>query len=255
LSSPKTFNEKIQYLKLYNKCDLHTICADKFAVRKYVSKTIGSEHLIPLLFSTKDATDITDENIPATPFIIKANHTSGTYKIVTHKKQIDINELRELSKSWLHSDHYQNTKEWQYKYIPRKIIIEKLLQDENGTIPSDYKFACFNGKVKIIHIDSNKEHKHLRNHYDADWNPLDFKWPAEYAANSTIPKPKSLDKMISLAEALAKPFQFVRVDFYLLEDKIYFGELTFHPTSGFGKFAPEKYDLFYGNLLNLESLK
>ena len=151
----------------------------------------------------------------------------------------------------MRKNYYIKTKEWQYKNIKPCIIVEKLLLDENGDIPSDIKFSCINGKVEIIHVDSNKEVAHLRNHYSKEWEPLDFCWPSEYQPNEIISKPNSLDLLISLAENLAKPFPFVRVDFYVNKNKIYFGELTFHPTSGYGTFSDIKYDHYYGKKLKL----
>ncbi|MEZ9945054.1 ATP-grasp fold amidoligase family protein [Vibrio breoganii] len=254
LNDPKSFNEKIQWLKLNDRTELHTICADKLAVREFVTEEIGPEFLVPLIKYTDNVDDITLDWLPSNPCIIKATHTSGTYKIIRDKKRINIFEVDRLCRKWLKKNYYYNTKEWQYKNIPPRIIVEELLVDENGLIPSDLKFSCFNGRVEMIHVDSNKEDKHLRNHYSREWKPLDFRWPEELEAGQLVDKPRKLDKMIELAEKLAQNFVYVRVDFYCLEDQIYFGELTFHPTSGFGRFLPFEEDRYYGDKLNITHL-
>ncbi|MDW2092044.1 ATP-grasp fold amidoligase family protein [Vibrio sp. 1865] len=251
LNNPRTLNEKLQWLKINDRRSLLTKCADKYEVRQYIETKIGKQYLIPLLNVFESPEEITLEKLPSQPFIIKANHTSGTFKIVRDKSKLDIEELKVIISSWLDSNYYDNTKEWQYKNIKPLIIVEKLLLDQNGNIPSDIKLACINGKVEIIHVDSNKEVKHLRNHYDTNWNALSFRWPREYGANKAIEKPKNLKQLIDLAELLAEPFDFVRVDFYILHGSIYFGELTFHPTSGYGKFEPFEYDVKYGKILKL----
>lgn len=255
LGNPTTLNEKLQWLKVNDRRQLLTICADKYEVRNYIKERIGSEYLVPLLAVFENADEITLDKLPEQPFIIKANHTSGTFKIVRDKSELNIEELRKSASTWLRSNYYDNTKEWQYKNIKPLIIVEKLLLDEEGNIPSDIKFSCINGKVEIIHIDSNKEVKHLRNHYDRDWNSLSFRWPKEYEPNKLIDKPDNLNRLISLSELLASSFDFVRVDFYTLNGHIYFGEMTFHPTSGYGKFEPFEYDLKYGELLKLDKAR
>ncbi|MEZ8125995.1 ATP-grasp fold amidoligase family protein [Vibrio splendidus] len=251
-NDPLTLNEKLQWLKINDRRDLLTRCSDKIAVRDYITDKIGSSFLIPLEGVFERVEDITMESLPDYPFIIKANHTSGTFKIIRDKKNIDIVELQKECQLWLRKNYYIRTKEWQYKNIKPKILVEKLLLDEKGNIPSDLKFSCINGLVEMIHVDSNKEIKHLRNHYDSNWKHLNFRWPEEYFPGEITNKPDRLNELIELSEKLAVDFPFVRVDFYCLNDRIYFGELTFHPTSGFGKFYPEKYDYIYGRLLRVK---
>ena len=251
LNDPQTFNEKLQWLKLNDKREILTTCADKLKVREYIAEQIGSEYLIPLVNTYYNPADISIDSLPDYPFIIKANHTSGTFKIVRNKKELNILNLREKCSEWLKQNYYTKTKEWQYKNIKPSIIVEKLLLNEKNEIPSDLKFSCINGKVEIIHVDSNKEVVHLRNNYSRTWEPLDFCWPSEYRPNTIIKKPEHLDLLIILAEKLAKPFPFVRVDFYVNKNRIYFGELTFHPTSGYGNFTPSEFDNIYGRLLRI----
>ncbi|EOK5538195.1 TPA: hypothetical protein N5L54_001008 [Enterobacter kobei] len=254
LREPKSLNEKLQWLKLYYRKPLLTICADKIAVRDYIKKIIGEQYLIPLVYSTENPEELIDFEFPDYPFIIKANHDSGGYHIVRNKEEMKIKSIVSDAKKWLKSNHYSKSKEWQYKNIKPQIVVEKLLLDKDGRIPNDIKFTCINGRVEIVHVDSNKEIKHLRNNYTRDFNPLLINWPEEYSRNDILPIPESFLIARDLAELLAKPFPFVRVDFYLMGSKIFFGELTFHPTSGFGRFSPSYYDYKYGSKLKLPRL-
>lgn len=251
LKSPQTLNEKLQWLKLYDRTPLHTVCADKLKVRNHIKEVLGEEYLIPLVLSTKNVNDITPDNLPNYPVIIKTNHDSGTYFIIKNKESQNWKEIRaKLSKS-LKVNYYKAGREWQYKNIEPFIIVEKLLINNNGTRIEDYKFECFNGNAEMINVDFNKEDVHKRNNYDINWNLLPILWPKEILNGHDIPKPKELESMIKLAEKLASDFCFCRVDFYFFEDKIFFGEITFHPTSGYGQFYPEEKDLYYGNLIKL----
>lgn len=254
LNSPLTLNEKLQWLKLNYKDPNLTTCADKLAVRKYISSSIGAEYLIPLVFATNNPDDLLDFEFPDYPFIIKANHDSGGYHIVRNRKNMNKEEVVANARAWLKNNHYLKTKEWQYKNIPPMIIVEKLLLGDDGKIPNDIKFSCINGRVEIVHVDSNKEIKHLRNNYTRDFEPLLVNWPEEYQRNVYIQKDKMFNKVRDLAEKLSKPFPFVRVDFYIIGDDIYFGELTFHPTSGFGRFFPQYYDYKFGSKLQLPGI-
>ena len=251
LQNPVTLNEKIQWLKLNDRTKLHTKCADKYAVREYVKEKIGEQYLIPLLYQTENHKDITDINMPDEPFIIKTNHDSGGVVIVKDKSSINWKQVqKELSLS-MKNNYYYPGREWQYKNIKPSIVVEKLLLDENNKIPNDYKLHCFNGKSKVIQVDMSRFEKHRRNLYDNNWNLLECEWLCSNGKD--ISKPKNIDKMIKLAEILAKDFTYVRVDLYSVKEKIYFGELTFHTESGWGKFSSKECDKKFGELLSLES--
>ena len=249
LEMPRTFNEKIQWLKLNDRTQLHVKCADKIAVRDYVKEKIGEHYLIPLIFSTKKATKITPKILPDYPVIIKANHDSGSYIIVREKNKLNWKEIRLMFKKALEFNYYFNLREWQYKNISPQILIEKLLIKKDGSIPEDYKFHCFNGKVKYIQVDLDRETKHTRNMYNINWTLLDLEF--HYPKGTYSPPPVCLEKMISLAEKLAISFYYVRIDFYQINNDIFFGEITFHPEGGFGKFNPKKWDLIFGEQLKL----
>ncbi|MFC1784120.1 ATP-grasp fold amidoligase family protein [Candidatus Neomarinimicrobiota bacterium] len=249
LDNPKTFNEKIQWLQLNNRIPLKTFCADKYSVRDYIKDKIGEQYLIPLVYHTDNPANIIPENLPGYPFIIKSNHGCGGHIIVKDKSIIDWKRVQKYLKKSLKSNFYYKTKEWQYKDIEPRVLVEKLLLDENSNIPDDYKFNCFNGKVEIISADMNRHIDLKRNVYDKDWNFIDCRLRLENGGQ--VKKPYMLNKMKSLAEALAQDFKYVRVDLYNIDSKIYFGELTFSPAAGFQQFIPEKWDRILGNKLVL----
>lgn len=261
LSQPKTLNEKFQWYKINYRNPLIIQCADKYAVREYVSKIIGHKYLIPLEFHTQDYKDIKPENLPDYPFIIKANHTAGTNHIVREKSKVDWNRVQADCRWWLHLNYYYIEKEWQYNKIKPRIVVEKLLIDTDGQVPSDYKLYYFDGKFEFLQLDLNRFTNHKRNLYDKDWNLLPFTWSTldadknpVYTNGGAVERPKNWDKLIELGEKLAKPFPFVRVDFYLLNDEIYFGELTFHTGGGYSHISPIEWDLYYGKKVPLIKL-
>lgn len=254
LDNPRTFNEKLTWLKLNDRTIFHTGCADKLEVRDYVRVMIGKGYLIPLVFESDDINDVAPENFPDDmPFILKTNHDSGGGIVVKNKFGVGIDwfETRRKLQVRLLKNYYYRSKEWQYRDIDRKIIAEKLLMDENGNTPNDYKFHCFNGKVKFIQVDIDRDTDHRRNLYDTDWELIPCRYV--YKNGKHVERPKVLNKMIELAETLSVNFKFARIDFYNIGEKIYFGEITFHPESGTGKFFPEYYDLKFGEYLELKN--
>lgn len=162
LNNPKTFSEKLQWLKLYDRTPLHTICADKFAVRKFIAKEVGDEFLIPIFLHTNDVKSFNPVNLPNEPFIIKATHSSGRNLIVSEPGKMDWNLVRKKIKKWLKENFYYSLREWQYKNIPPAIIVEELLQEENGEIPRDFKFFCFNGQIEYIEVHENRHGDHKK---------------------------------------------------------------------------------------------
>lgn len=259
LSNPKTLNEKIQWLKLYDRTPLHTICADKLAVRDYVKKIVGEEYLIHLILHTNKPDEITPEKLPDYPIIIKANHSSSCYNIVREKNNANWKSIRRECKRWLKENTYYMRKEWQYKDISPCIVIEKLLMNDDGSIPFDYKIHCFHGVPKMIQVDVGRgSGKHYRNWYNTDWTRAPFKWSSVFHGQVTDPsdeevdRPQRLDDMLDLSSKLSKNFKYSRIDWYCLKDKIYFGEITFHHDGGFRPIYPEEWDLKLGNYLTLQ---
>ncbi len=259
LTDPKTLNEKIQWLKLNDRSPLHTQCADKYAVRDYVSSRIGNEYLVPLYFHSKNVNDIVPENLPNSPFIIKTNHDSGGGIIIKDKSSANWNEIQKGLQKRLETNYYKASKEWQYKNIKPRVIVEELLQDSKGNIPLDYKLHCFNGKVLMIQVDIGRGTKnHHRNWYSKDWEREPYRWSSPKGdgiytdpSEEDIPKPATLEKMIELSEVLSDGFDYVRVDLYDVDGKVYFGELTFHHDGGYQPILPEKWDLILGQKLTL----
>ena len=186
LKNPKTFNEKMQWIKFYDRAKIYTLIADKYAVRKFISDKIGGEYLIPLLDVQSDPNNILFNKLPVS-FVIKPNHSSGQLKIIKNKHVENENDIKVLCKKWLKVNYYSLGKEWQYKNIERKIIIEELLLDEKNNIPMDYKFHCINGSVEFIQVDIDRYSQHKRNFYDEEWNLLPVR--LNYENGNTIKKP------------------------------------------------------------------
>jgi hypothetical protein len=257
LNSPKYFTEKIQWLKLYDRNPLYTICADKFKVREYVSKKIGEEYLIPLIFYTENPETIPFNMLPS-EYIIKTNHTSGYNMIYRNKKIYFFDHVHNFSKkkvvkilkNWLKKNVFYQNREWEYKKISPKIIIEELLTDgENNGVLNDYKIHCFNGEPKYIQTIFDRNEGVKENWYDTSWNSIDLYY---YSKNKKqIKKPKNLQELLKVSRALSAEFNYVRVDLYIIRGKVLFGELTFHPYGGLMKFKPSEWDLKLGDLLKL----
>ena len=250
LQIPQTLNEKISWLKLNDRNPLMGQAADKYAVRTYIKEKIGEEYLVPLAFTTFKPEDITPKNLPEFPCIIKVNHNSSGGIIVKNKwGEVNWKYIRNTLRWNMSENYYWNGREPQYRNIKPRIIVEKLLIDANGNIPFDYKMHCFNGKLAFVQVDSDRFTNHKRNIYSSEWEPINCEW--EFEMGNFIKKPLLFDKMKSLSEVIARDFIYVRVDFYLLENMIYFGELTFHHGGGIEKFNPHSYDLYFGKMLQL----
>ena len=258
LNNPRTLNEKMLWLKLYEHKEFHTLCADKFKAREYIAKEFGEEYLVPLLYQTKNFHNITPDVIPNCHCIIKTNHGCGDHLIVRDdKNKIDFPRLREKLRYQLNSNYYYKTREWQYKNIEPRIIIEKLLETKEGKIPNDYKLHFINGEFQFVYISYDREGVNDRCIYDKDWNRMPFMWIGaesyKPSMNKTdVPRPQSFDKMLEFGTKVAQNFKLVRVDFYDVDGMLYFGEITLHHGSGTDKFFPEEYDAFYGEKLKLK---
>lgn len=240
---PETFNQKIQFRKLYDNNPLYSICADKYRVREYVKEKIGEEYLVPLYLVTDKLTEEQWEKLPNS-FVAKPNHDSGTVKIIKDKNKVNKKKIiRELNMS-LKFDYGVLSLEKYYSDIPRKIIIEKYLEDEI----IDYKFLCFNGKVEMLFLCLNRNTIGLNvDFYSKEWEKLPFE---RHYKNSDkiLEKPSNYEKMLEISEKLSKEFDFVRVDLYEINNKVYFGELTFCPGNGLEEFTPEEWDYKLGKL-------
>lgn len=251
LDNPKSFNEKIQWLKLYYHDPLITQCADKYAVRKYVAKKIGKQYLIPLIGIYEKAEDIDFTKLP-NKFVLKINNASGRNIICKNKNKLNFQEVRNKLTEWLKPEtaHYLYAYEWAYKDIKPKIVCEKYIEQKNHDL-YDYKFYCFHGEPKFIRTFRNRAIKIEKNSYDINWNRLDVSIGTLNSTKHT-PKPKNLKEMISISKKLSQNFPMVRVDLYQTKKQIYFGELTFYPTAGLDKISPLSWDYKIGNYINIE---
>jgi hypothetical protein len=255
LDNPQTFNEKLQWLKLYDRKPIYTTMVDKLAAKKYVSDIIGEEYIIPTLKVWERPEDIDWDALP-NQFVLKVTHDSGGLVICKDKNKLDKKAaLRKIKKS-LQKNYYKQNREWPYKDVPRKIICEKFMEEENGKDLSDYKLFCFDGKPEYCQVISNRFVDERMDFFDMEWNHQVFTKLSKKGiplANSEYPinKPKEFELMKKFAETLSKGHPFLRVDFYDVNGKIYFGELTFFPASGFVDFAPSEWNDILGEKIKL----
>lgn len=253
LKNPATFNEKLQWLKIYDHKPKYTTLADKFAVRKYITDTIGEEYLVPILGVYDNFDDINFDALP-NKFVLKCTHDSGGVVICNNKQSFNIDEARKKINKCLKTNFYYLGREQLYKNIKPRIVCEQFMENTTGDELLDYKVMCFNGKSKCLFICSNRSSKDgLKvDFYDMNWKimPFDRHYPR---SGRQLEKPVNYNKMIQLSEKMAKDLPFVRVDFYEVDGRLYFGELTFYPGSGFEKFEPSKYDYKLGEWLMLPS--
>lgn len=256
LNNPKTFNEKLQWLKLNNRKPEYTMMVDKYLVRQYIADKLGEEYLIPILGVWDDPDEIDFERLP-NKFVLKCNHNSGLGMcICKDKTKLNIDKTKKKLKKGIKQDYYMLHREWPYKNVKRKIIAEKYMIEANDEDLKDYKFMCFNGEVKCSFVCSDRfsDDGMKVTFFDTNWNVMPFErhYPK---STETIQKPINYKKMIEFAEKLSKGIPFLRVDFYEIEGKIYFGELTFFPGSGFEEFTPNEADYELGKLIKLTSNK
>lgn len=246
INNPITFTEKVNSRKI-EKNKLYSLCADKIRVREYVKDKIGAKYLIPSLMICKKFTDSMFDKLP-NQFVIKTASGSGTIEVVKDKNKIIKKEFLKLIKKYQKVDFAFIWGEMFYKKIKNDIIIEELLLDKNGKIPNDYKIHCFNNngdKKFFIQVEIDRFGNRARNIYDENFNLLPIKTGLENG-DYKIKKPKKLKELLQVADKLSSDFKYVRVDLYYVNDRIYFGELTFTPAAGFSKFNDEKYNKLWG---------
>lgn len=258
LSDPKTFNEKLQWLKIHNRKPEYTMLADKYKVREYISKKIGEEFLIPLLGVRDNPNEIDFDSLP-NKFVLKCNHNSGLGMcICKDKSNLNIKKVKRNLRRGLKQDYYITGREWPYKNIQRKIIAEKyMVNDSNSNEFTDYKFFCFNGYVDCVMVCLDRNSGDPKFYFfDKDWKLKRLnKRGKEAPKDFTIPKPECIDEMFDIASRLSEGFPFVRVDLYQSYGKIYFGEMTFYPDSGFDNNILKESDDYLGNLIDLSLVK
>lgn len=249
--NPKSFNEKLQWLKIHEHFPERTLMVDKYEVRDYIRQKIGEEYLIPLLgvWDTFDQIDF--DSLPER-FVLKCTHDSGGVVICKDRKTFKKKEAETFFSIHLKRNYFKSGREFPYKNVKPRIIAEAYMEDDSGVELKDYKLMCFNGKVRCSFVCSNRNLSSglCVNFYDENWKPMPFE--RHYPRNPVeIARPVQYDRMVELAEQLAENMKFVRVDFYEIHGRIYFGELTFYPGSGMEEFTPEKYDYLLGSWIQL----
>ncbi|WP_294561087.1 ATP-grasp fold amidoligase family protein [uncultured Traorella sp.] len=254
LKNPVTFNEKLQWLKLYNKNNYYTTLVDKFSVRAIIKKILGDKYLIPLLGVWENVNDIDFDKLP-NQFVLKCTHNSGKgMYICKNKNNININKVKKNLQSGLKENYYLKSREWPYKNVKPRIIAEQYLEDSSGGL-IDYKFFCFNGYVDNVMVCLDRHINETKFYFfNKNWELLRLNVRGKEAPdNFTIPKPDCIDEMFEIASKLSKNIPFVRIDLYECNGCIYFGEFTFYPQGGYDNNLLPETDLYFGNLIKLKN--
>lgn len=257
LESPRTFAEKLQWIKLYDRNPIYTTMVDKFAVKDYVANIIGPEYIIPNLGIWDVPEDIDFDVLPE-QFVLKCNHDSGSLVICKDKGNLDRVATVKKLRHALGRNYYILTREWPYKNVKRRILAEPYLAELASDDLIDYKFFCINGQPCFCQVIKDRSTSETIDFFDMNWNHMNFIGlnPAVSKHSETvIKKPKNFEKMVEFAEKLSAGIPFVRVDFYNIDGKIYFGELTFFPANGMGRFEPKEWDKRIGEMLQLPARK
>lgn len=250
--NPKTYNEKLQWMKMYNRRPEYTVMVDKYAVKEYVKDKIGEQYVIPNI-GVWDRPEDVDFDILPDKFVIKTTHDGGSKGCVICTDKCKLNKtktIKRLKKS-LKNDLFWKYREWPYKNVKKRILAEQLLENDNSVGLNDYKFYCFNGKVKCLCISNNRFLGVTEfDYFDDTFNLLPF---SQGGPNSKkkIEKPQTFEEMKVIAEKLSSGIPHVRVDLYEVNGRVYFGELTFFDSSGFKRFTPEEWDYKLGSWIDL----
>jgi hypothetical protein len=244
IDHPETFTEKIQARKLSPYPEIYAELCDKVTVKDFVKRTVGEDVVIPTIWAGTELPASRPEAWPL-PFVVKSNHTSG-WNIFVREDNVDWGEVRTQANAWVHKPWQPHIREGWYNQMKRQILVEPLIGNPNESL-NDYKFFVFGGRTEYIQVDTDRFSAHQRAFYDRNWirQPFGFLYPVE---DKDVPKPMHFDRMLEIAEKLGADFDFVRVDLYDLPEGPKFGEMTFAPESGYGRFTPSSYDLELGRL-------
>ncbi len=255
LENPQTYNEKLQWIKLYDRQPQYTKMVDKYEVKKYVADVIGEEYIIPTLGVWDKADDINFDKLP-NQFVLKCTHDSGSFIICTDKCKLNYQNTRNKLNSCLRNNSYWGTREWPYKKVKPRIIAEKYMEDETGEL-RDFKFFCFDGKMKALFIATDRSNPKVEtkfDFFDEEFNHLPFT-NGHPNALTCVPKPDGFEEMKKVAEKLSQGIPQSRIDLYNINGKIYFGEITFFHWSGLTPFVPEEWDYTFGSWIKLPQKK
>lgn len=252
LKNPKKYNEKLQWLKLHDRKEEYSMMVDKYAVRQYIADKLGEEYLIPCIGVWEKVEDIDFDKLP-NQFVLKCTHDSGSVIICTDKALLDIESVKRKLNKACKRNYYNAYREWPYKNVKPRIIAEKYMIDLQEEDLRDYKVLCFDGKAKLIEVHQNRfnNKEHTQDFYDREWNNLHLAQKCLKNALEDIEKPERLEEVLDLSEVLAKDLKHVRMDWYIVKNTIYFGEITFYDGAGF-ELYPDKEELMLGELIRLD---
>ncbi len=250
LNPPKTYTQKIQWLKLHNTNPQYSKMVDKYEVREIIKKELGGEYLIPLLGVWNQFDEIDFEKLP-NEFVLKTTHDSGNVIVCKNKASFDQKAARKKLTRALKTNYFYKSREYPYKNAIPRIIAEKYMRDETQAELTDYKFFCFHGEPKILQITQNRNGKKEVGYFDMEFQPMPF-----YTGNlkpdySQFCKSPCFEKMVEIAEKLSRGLVHVRIDLYCINDRVYFGEYTFHNAGGIVRFSPEEWNLVIGSMFHI----
>lgn len=255
LKNPKTFNEKLQWLKLNNRNPEFSLMVDKYSAKSWAKSVIGDKYIIPTLGVWDCVEEVDFDSLP-NQFVIKCTHDSGSYVICKDKRLLNVDDVKKKLGRALKKNFYDAYREWPYKNVRPRIIAEQYMEDRNGAFV-DYKFSCFNGSVDCVMVCLDR-HLHDTKFYffDREWNLKRLNIRGKNAPDGfTIPKPSCMDEMFDIAAKLSENIPFVRVDLFECDGKIYFGEMTFFPDSGFDANLLPETDIYFGKKIELNQIR
>lgn len=240
---PQTFSERLRAYKLGARDPMLTRTADKLAVREYVSERIGEGYLIPLVGSVSNPRELQRLELPDA-FVIKASHGNNATLLVPDRSELDMDAAERITSQWLEDNWYRYNKEWAYRDIPPRLVVEKFIGSD-GHPPPDYKFFCFHGEPRLVQVDTARFEDHRRDLFDVTWRAIEVEYTYPPADETPAP-PGNLAEMLTVARELASGFEFVRVDLYCWSDGVLFGELTHYPDGGMKRFSSDAFDRALG---------
>ena len=254
LKNPIDYTEKLQWLKLYNRCPEYTMMVDKIRVKEYVAKIIGQEHIIPTLGVWEKPEDIDFDKLPD-KFVLKCNHNSGSGMcICKDKNKLNLSEVKKKLKKGLAQNYYLHAREWPYRNVHRQILAEKFMENGGEADLVDYKFFCFDGEPYIMYVSCDNSDHSTTDFFDMNYNLLPIRMKDPNSNNPSPKKVEEFDEMRNYARKLSKGIPHVRVDFYVINHHVYFGELTFFHNAGFSLVHPDEWNRKLGDMIDLKKI-
>lgn len=250
--SPIRFTEKLQWLKMHDRRPEMSVLADKLLLKRCVSKSLGEGHIIPALSKGRTSNEFSINTIPSTPFVLKTNHDSGSTKLFSDPREVDIQTTQKWLKKRLSRKFYYANREWEYKNIEPMWFTEPLMEDGSGNARlNDFKVHCFNGEPMLIQTITDREEQVKENWFNERWEALNVCYFS--SRSKMLEKPSCLGEMLNFAHTMGKPYPYVRVDFYVIDNRPILGEMTFRPYGGFMKWTPDSADYCLGAMLSLDA--